>query len=90
MRSTLFARCLPALLLTGVLRDETMARFALGVFGGVVVPLALVRSYEPTSLGVSTLWSAIALLALVAGELLERSAFFRAVRAPRLPGGLDR
>jgi hypothetical protein len=31
-------------------------------------------------------WSALSLLTLVAGELLERSLFFAAVSAPRMPG----
>lgn len=61
-----------ALLLTGDLARPTTCRFVLGLLG---IVLAFV-------------WMPVALCAVVAGELLERSLFFRAVSAPRMPGGL--
>lgn len=55
-----------------VLQPWTLARFASSILGLALLWL------EP--------WSGI--LFLVAGELIERSLFFRAVNAPRMPGNL--
>ena len=76
-----------ALLLTDELGVATRWRFAVGLLGGVAVPLglaAVARSIPALAAGASVL----ALLWLVAGELIERSQFFRAVSSPRMPGGL--
>jgi len=66
-----------AQLLTGELRPMLVARLVAGIIGGVVVPLILLTGVPVALLGV---------LAVVAGELLERRLFFTAVAAPRMPG----
>jgi hypothetical protein len=75
-----------ALVMLGDLAAHTRARFACGVTGGVVLPLAIgLGPLDPDA----TRALALALLgALLAGELLERYLFFRAAPASRMPGGL--
>ena len=78
-----------AKLMTGELSSATLARFALGLLGGIVMP-AFLLAHE-TSGRPSVVFSvAVAMLfsACLAGEILERYLFFRAVAAPRMPGGL--
>lgn len=70
-----------------LLREElglvTRWRFFCGIIGGVFLPLA---SLLP---GVgSTVLSFAALALCVAGEVMERYTFFRAVVPPRMPGGV--
>ena len=63
-------------------------RLACGALGGVVLPL-LLTTLDPSSprLAVAGLIIATAsLAAVVAGELLERSLFFRTASPPRLSG----
>lgn len=78
-----------ALLQVGPLSNFTLARFAAGLLGGVVVPLMLVASqgddFSRSSLLVLVL---MLFVACVVGELLERYLFFAAAVAPRMPGGL--
>jgi formate dehydrogenase iron-sulfur subunit len=69
-----------ALLLTGRLRSINELRLLLGLTGGVLLPLALAAGPAPAWVA----WPALA--AVLAGELLERSLFFRAVDAPKMPG----
>lgn len=59
-----------ARVMRGPLRNLTMARFALGLLGLCLLPIH----------------SVAALVALGVGEFLERSAFFKAVVAYRMPG----
>lgn len=63
------------------LRKGLIWRFSLGVLGGIISPI-LFLTWPLTSFA----W--IALGCSVAGELLERSLFFRATVAPRMPGTL--
>jgi len=76
-----------ARLLTGELSAWTLGRFISGGLGGVVLPLILVANdaLSPTSAVVLSV--AIAGLSL-AGELLERTLYFTAAVAPRMPGSL--
>ncbi|MCA9054088.1 MAG: dimethyl sulfoxide reductase anchor subunit [Planctomycetaceae bacterium] len=80
-----------AKLLVGPLSSISMARFAAGVLGGVILPLLLLTSLAagtreqgelPVTIAVS-----MSFLACLVGELLERYLFFAAVAAPRMPGG---
>jgi formate dehydrogenase iron-sulfur subunit len=78
-----------ATLLTGTLADVTRQRMIAGVLGGVALPSLLLLS--GTESGTSAALSAVAvlsLLALIAGELLERRLFFSAVSPPRMPGAV--
>jgi formate dehydrogenase iron-sulfur subunit len=79
------------LLLTGTLRSMFAARgsfalLAIVVLSSVVVVFALAPALS-SSVG-SMLALGLAAAALLAGDILERHLFFRAVVAPRMPGGL--
>jgi formate dehydrogenase iron-sulfur subunit len=81
-----------ARLMLGMLSNVTLARFALGILGGIVMPLMLLFRIEaegavggdPSLVIIATMLFA----ACLAGELLERYLFFAAVSAPRMPGSL--
>jgi Fe-S-cluster-containing dehydrogenase component/DMSO reductase anchor subunit len=76
-----------ALLLSGALKSWLGWRVAAGVVGGGIVP-AVALSLLDTGLGVGVVVCAtLAVLLLLCGALLERSLFFAAVSAPRMPGG---
>src|SRR5262245_4366869 len=82
-----------ALLMIGELGPTTLQRFAMGIAGGIVLPLALAGPYlTPPASGHSPLFAACAvslsILLLLIGELLERYLFFTAVVAPKMPGAL--
>lgn len=79
-----------ALLMTGSLASITIARFACGVLGGLVMPALLLRvtsetQQDPVFL---VIVASMLFLACLAGELLERYLFFAAVASPRMPGSL--
>lgn len=69
-----------ARLLVGPLRSINELRGACGIAGGVVLPWIMAT----TSTSPWLAW--VALLLTAAGEFLERSLFFRAVDAPKMPG----
>lgn len=80
-----------ALLLTHELSSVTLARFALGLLGGVLMPLFLLNnlpSLSSASLVQFTATTALLFGACLAGELLERRLFFTACATPRMPGGI--
>lgn len=95
-RHLLFRRMTPlqrsALLMTRELSNTTLARFALGVLGGILLP-TLLRSEVAAISATSELVKFVAtaglmVIACVTGELLERYLFFASCAAPRMPGGL--
>ncbi len=69
-----------ALLLAGPLRRVNELRVACALLGGILLPLMFALSTAPSAF----MW--VALAASLLGELLERSLFFRAVDAPKMPG----
>lgn len=71
-----------ARLLLTPLRTSTRWRFSLGVAGALGLLAVMV--------GAPTVVLAAALVAIVAGELIERYQFFVASVAPRMPGGFRR
>ena len=79
-----------ALLVTGVLSPIAMARLGAGVLGGIVLPLLVSMSLREANGPdlMMTVSMAVAWMACVMGELLERYLFFAAVAAPRMPGGI--
>jgi Fe-S-cluster-containing dehydrogenase component/DMSO reductase anchor subunit len=79
-----------ARLLAGPLRGVTRARFALGLAGGLVLPLVEwgLWSEPPRPAGWAIATAVVAMACVVAGELAERRTFFTAVSSPRMPGGL--
>ncbi|WP_442485008.1 DmsC/YnfH family molybdoenzyme membrane anchor subunit [Aeoliella sp. SH292] len=73
-------------LMTRELRMPTIARFALGLAGGVLLPaLVLVTRDVPM---VASVVAALCFLSVLAGELLERVLYFSAVVPLRMPGGV--
>jgi len=95
-RHLLFGRNTPlrrsALLLSRDLSNLTLARFALGLLGGVLMPAMLLGQFASASSGPGqvqiVLTTGLLFLACLAGELLERYLFFAACAAPRMPGGI--
>ena len=82
-----------ALLMTDALSHVTLARFAAGILGGLVMPALLLLNRLPSSQGhgqdlVIVVLVAMLFVACLAGELLERYLFFAAVASPKMPGGL--
>jgi len=79
-----------ALLMFRELKNLTMTRFALGIVGGVLAPL-LLFAFEIELTSLSFLVLALSALVLsLAGELCERTLFFMAMSAPRMPGGIGK
>jgi DMSO reductase anchor subunit len=81
-----------ALLMTGDLSSVTLARFALGLLGGAILPVLLASetaalSTDQVSLQFVIL-TAFMFATCLAGELLERYLFFSACAAPQMPGGI--
>jgi hypothetical protein len=81
-----------ALLMAGELSNVTLARFALGALGGVILPAMLAGetatlhdSLELIRFGVLT---GLLFAACLAGELMERYLFFTACASPQMPGGI--
>jgi Fe-S-cluster-containing dehydrogenase component/DMSO reductase anchor subunit len=77
-------------LLSGDLRRWTWARFGAGIVGGLILPAAAfgaTGTAAPSSV-LCMLIAGAALLTVVAGELAERSLFFKALASPRMPGDL--
>ncbi len=73
----------------GPLSEITLARFACGLLGGVILPLIAWNQSPTTSEPLArAIVIAAAAIALLAGELLERYLFFAAAAAPRMPGAI--
>jgi DMSO reductase anchor subunit/ferredoxin len=81
-----------AMLMTGELSNVTLARFALGMLGGVLMPLMLASQAGTFSSGAGqiqfVILTGLLFAACLAGELLERYLFFAACAAPQMPGGI--
>lgn len=78
-----------ALLMTGELSSITLARFACGLLGGILMPCFLLNHQtQPQNNLILFIAVCILFIACLVGELLERYLFFSAVAAPRMPGAL--
>lgn len=80
-----------ALLMTRDLSNVTLARFAAGALGGLVMPAMLLQHATDNAKDVTlpvVLCAALMVVACTVGELLERYLFFAASAAPRMPGGI--
>jgi hypothetical protein len=79
-------------LMIGDLSNFTLARFALGLLGGVIIPAMLIGEAATLSSGPGlvefVVLTAFLFCACLAGELLERYLFFAACAAPQMPGGI--
>jgi Fe-S-cluster-containing dehydrogenase component/DMSO reductase anchor subunit len=95
-RHLLFRRNTPlrrsAVLLSHDLSSATLARFALGLLGGVMMPAMLLGLNSSASNAPGqvqfVLMTGLLFTACLAGELVERYLFFAACAAPRMPGGI--
>jgi hypothetical protein len=80
------------MLMSGELSNATLARFALGLLGGMILPLMLAREAATLSAEAGlvqfVVFTGLLFVASVAGETLERYLFFSACAAPRMPGGI--
>ncbi len=76
-----------ALLMTGELGGLAIARFALGLLGGIILPWSLLAAGSDSPAKWVATVSTIFLMSL-AGELLERTLFFMTAVAPRMPGAV--
>lgn len=81
-----------ALLMKGDLSNVTVARFALGLLGGVILPALLAGEVATMSakpeLVQFVILTGLMFTTCLVGELLERYLFFAACAAPRMPGGI--
>ena len=81
-----------ALLMMGDLSNVTLARFALGLLGGAILPTMLAADAAKLSDGAGLIQfvvvTGLMFSACLAGELLERYLFFAACAAPQMPGGI--
>jgi DMSO reductase anchor subunit len=77
-----------ALLLRGPLLRVSMLRLALGLCGGVVLPVLQWTAMDGMPFETRVAVSGLVFLTLLAGELAERTLFFQAVTRPKMPGGL--
>jgi formate dehydrogenase iron-sulfur subunit len=76
-----------ALLLVRDLVVPTNLRYALGVIGGVLIPLMMLGPNSVVT--VNTLFAALVFGCSFLSEMLERVLYFKAVVALKMPGGLS-
>jgi formate dehydrogenase iron-sulfur subunit len=76
-----------AILMTNDLSSFTLARFAAGLLGGILMPTFLLSHIDDAELPQFITTGALLFAACLVGELLERYLFFAACAAPRMPGG---
>lgn len=79
-----------ALLMTRDLREVTSWRFLLGAIGGIFLPGLLVLVDAIPSATSSLVVCVVSFLFTLTGEFLERTLFFTAVSAPRMPGAIGK
>jgi DMSO reductase anchor subunit/ferredoxin len=76
-----------ALLMAGELSNVTLARFAAGLLGGILMPAFLLGRTTDGALPQFVVTSGLLFVACLTGEMLERYLFFAACASPRMPGG---
>lgn len=80
-----------AILMTHELSNITLARFAVGALGGLIMPGLLLQQSEIAGSEFTAATAICAgglIVACIVGELLERYLFFAAAAAARMPGGI--
>jgi formate dehydrogenase iron-sulfur subunit len=77
-----------AMLLRGQLVKQFAARLVAGAFGGILLPLLLLASLDQLSGSGQLVFLSASFGALLAGEVLERMLFFKALSAPKMPGAI--
>jgi DMSO reductase anchor subunit len=74
-----------AILMTGALQSWTAQRFIYAAVGGILIPIVLVAMYSYLTPVSILVWVYIMAALTVAGELMERYLFFRAVIPLKMP-----
>ena len=69
------------------LKSYTLWRFGCGFLGGILIPFLYLSVFQLPSAAMTIILSAAILFFSLAGELLERYLFFRAVVPLKMPGG---
>jgi formate dehydrogenase iron-sulfur subunit len=77
-----------AMLLSGQLAKQFASRLVTGALGGVLLPLLLLGSMEQLSAVGQLVFLTASFCTLLAGEVLERMLFFKALSAPKMPGAV--
>ncbi len=77
-----------AMLLRGQLAKQFASRLAAGALGGILLPLLLLGSMEQLSAVGQLVFLSASFCTLLAGEVLERMLFFKALSAPKMPGAV--
>jgi Fe-S-cluster-containing dehydrogenase component/DMSO reductase anchor subunit len=77
-----------AMLLSGQLAKQFATRLVAGALGGVLLPLLLLGSMEQLSAVGQLVFLSASFATLLAGEVLERMLFFKALSAPKMPGAV--
>ncbi len=79
-----------AILMSGELRMTVLQRFALGIFGGLLLPAVFILVARDAGDSAVPLIVAASLIfaATLAAETLERFLFFAVVDTPKMPGGI--
>jgi Fe-S-cluster-containing dehydrogenase component/DMSO reductase anchor subunit len=81
-----------AMLMAADLSNAVLARFALGLLGGAILPAILAGEASSLSGGTGLVQfvtvTGLLFAGCLAGELLERFLFFSACAAPGMPGGI--
>ncbi len=75
-----------AILMTGPLRNFTILRFSCGAFGGLLLPLVMLRIEHTPTLVLTASIATLIFITNLLGELAERYLFFKAVVPLRMPG----
>jgi Fe-S-cluster-containing dehydrogenase component/DMSO reductase anchor subunit len=76
-----------ALLLSGRLGPIAFRRYAFGLLGGLALPSLFIVTAAPGPVTTALVAAALAFVFTLTGEALERTTFFTAMSAPRMPGG---
>jgi formate dehydrogenase iron-sulfur subunit len=79
-----------ALLMTRDLKEVTIWRFILGAIGGIILPGLVLLVESPPASTAAIAITCLSTLFMLGGELLERTLFFTAVSAPRMPGAIGK
>jgi formate dehydrogenase iron-sulfur subunit len=77
-----------AMLLSGQLAKQFASRLVTGALGGVLLPLLLLGSMEQLTAVGQLVFLTASFATLLAGEVLERMLFFKALSAPKMPGAV--
>lgn len=79
-----------ALLMKRDLKEVTLWRFILGFLGGLALPSLTLLAQSPAGSTAAMVLCGMSMILTFGGEILERTLFFTAVSAPRMPGAIGK